>query len=97
MDFYTVIISSLSDMVLLYAQINILSVISGKQPVKHRFISAAVLSLAISIFFQLVFFKAAPSLQVFLTVMISIANCLLTAYTLRQHRTIPPINSRKSS
>lgn len=86
MDFYTVIISSLSDMVLLYAQINILSIISGKQPIKHRLISAAVLSLAISIFFQLVFFKAAPSLQVFLTVMISIANCLLTAYTLNTYK-----------
>ena len=86
MDFYTVIISSLSDMALLYAQINILSVISGKQLIKHRLISTTILSLVISTFFQLIFFKTATSLQVFLTIIISIENCILVLYSLKTYK-----------
>lgn len=86
MDIYTGIISALSDIVLMYAQINILSVISGKQPLKHRIIFATINSLIISILFELFFYKSLPLQQIVLTLIISIENCILVLYSLKTYK-----------
>lgn len=86
MDIYTVIISSLSDILLMYAQINILSVLSGKQPIIHRFIFAASFSIIFNIMFGIVFYKSVPLIQFSLTFLICIENTFLVIYTLKTYK-----------
>lgn len=86
MDIYTVIILSLSDIFLMYAQINILSVISERHPIKRRITYVTIFSFIVSLFFELLFYRALPVLQIILTFVISIENCFFSLFSLKTYK-----------
>lgn len=85
MDILSFVITSVSDNILMYAQIIILSVITGKKPLRSRSIASSALIIILTAFFEVFFFKSSLIIQYVAVVISSIKVCLLTLFIFRTH------------
>lgn len=67
----------------MYAQIIILSVITGKKPLRSRIVASSASIILLNAFFETFFFKSALIIQYIALIINSIKICLLTLFILR--------------
>lgn len=82
MDCFSMILKSISDNIMMFSQIFIMSAITGKQYIKLRVIISTLLVILSDFAFELLFYEIILPVQYIFLVINSIKMCLLTLYVL---------------